>query len=157
MKIRNSFVSNSSSSSYVIIVHDNNEPCEHCGRKDLDFLEVLDNASDFLESSIQYENKEQIIEDIQAEIDIKKDYLKKYEGLNNNDICPDEKKWSYHITVGKQKEYIYKILRQYRDQRNKIEKTDDMIVRIKIDYHDLITQNMFKQAIDNGTIEIVGD
>ena len=45
MKIRSGFVSNSSSSSFVIGFN-MNEPCPHCGRKDPDIISLIENASD---------------------------------------------------------------------------------------------------------------
>jgi hypothetical protein len=47
MKIRNGFVSNSSSSSFLIAIKSTNEACPCCGRKDLDanaFLELIRNS-----------------------------------------------------------------------------------------------------------------
>ncbi len=41
MKTRNGFVSNSSSSSFIIALKSNNNPCPTCGRKDLDFLDMI--------------------------------------------------------------------------------------------------------------------
>jgi len=45
MKTRNGFVSNSSSSSFIIAVKVNN-PCPHCHRKDDDFLDMISKAKD---------------------------------------------------------------------------------------------------------------
>ena len=43
MKIRRGFVSNSSSSSFIIAVDEqNSKPCEYCGRKDLDIFNYVD-------------------------------------------------------------------------------------------------------------------
>lgn len=43
MKSRTGFVSNSSSSSYIVAFK-SAEPCPHCGRRDPDFLEMLDKS-----------------------------------------------------------------------------------------------------------------
>ena len=47
MKIRNGFVSNSSSSSFIIAVKKLSTPCKCCGRKDPDILDVLENQSSY--------------------------------------------------------------------------------------------------------------
>jgi len=47
MKQRNGFVSNSSSSSYVIALRKVNTPCSHCGRKDLDLLDMISEAYNY--------------------------------------------------------------------------------------------------------------
>jgi hypothetical protein len=43
MKLRRGFVSNSSSSSFVIAV-DKPSKCEHCGRSDMDILEMIERS-----------------------------------------------------------------------------------------------------------------
>jgi hypothetical protein len=45
MKIRNGFVSNSSSSSFIISVHKTNE-CSHCKRSDSNFLDFIKKIED---------------------------------------------------------------------------------------------------------------
>jgi hypothetical protein len=43
MKTRNGFISNSSSSSFIISINNkNNEPCKCCGRTDIDILKLID-------------------------------------------------------------------------------------------------------------------
>lgn len=46
MKIRNGFVSNSSSSNFIVAVR-KSEACQHCGRSDPDFLQLVDRAEDY--------------------------------------------------------------------------------------------------------------
>ncbi|GAF80422.1 unnamed protein product, partial [marine sediment metagenome] len=54
MKQRNGFVSNSSSSSFIIAIKKQPEACQHCGRSDLDFIQLINNAGD-LDSCVDHE------------------------------------------------------------------------------------------------------
>ena len=63
MKIRNGFVSNSSSSSFVI-AYTQSEPCSHCGRSDFDFMEVFRNIEDGGDTEVRCEGYDEIVENI---------------------------------------------------------------------------------------------
>ena len=62
MKTRNGFISNSSSSSYVVAVKRKNK-CPHCGRKDPDFLdEILKKSSLMNDTAVADMGMEGILE-----------------------------------------------------------------------------------------------
>ena len=65
MKIRAGFVSNSSSSSFIIAVT-KSEKCEHCGRTDMDIKDLFEkcNAYGDGDSGIEAEGKNNVIEKI---------------------------------------------------------------------------------------------
>jgi hypothetical protein len=79
MKIRNGFVSNSSSSSFIIAFKDS-EPCKHCGRKDTNILNAIENIS--------FYNDDNKVDSIGSDV-IK--YLKDYEHYNDEQIKEVEK------------------------------------------------------------------
>ena len=110
MKIRNGFVSNSSSSSFIIAIDlTKNKPCKCCGRKDISFEDIIDSVSRY-----DYDDKndiygttyDQIIRQCVTDdewipkeevINIRKDFENKLKPYKN------EKKWkllyfslSYH-------------------------------------------------------------
>ena len=51
MKIRNGFVSNSSSSSFIIAIKQINIPCPHCGSKDPDFLNMIEQSNNYIDDN----------------------------------------------------------------------------------------------------------
>jgi hypothetical protein len=62
MKIRMGFVSNSSSSSFIIQVFDS-KPCKHCGRSDSSFLKMVEGNFEYDDSdSVECTGKEEILE-----------------------------------------------------------------------------------------------
>lgn len=47
MKVRSGFVSNSSSSSFVIAYDGDSKPCPHCGRSDTNLLDIIRKSGDY--------------------------------------------------------------------------------------------------------------
>lgn len=62
MKIRNGFVSNSSSSSFVIS-YKKLEPCPHCGRSDVDVVELIRNSEDY-DSNVEAVGFRSVVEEV---------------------------------------------------------------------------------------------
>ena len=61
MKIRSGFVSNSSSSSFIIAVGEPNK-CEHCGRSDIDIIDMINNMSGgYEETEIEAVGKDNVL------------------------------------------------------------------------------------------------
>ena len=125
MKTRNGFVSNSSSSSFVIAVKES-VPCKHCGRKDPDILDLLDN-SHYTHSDCNYVDEWGID-------GIMNDYNCIYEPQSDEEKNAEEK---------------------MKLELEKYVKDGYRVASIRISHHDEQMNEIFRQCEKNGTIVVL--
>lgn len=172
MKIRNSFVSNSSSSSYIIRVLKQPAKCPTCGRTSTSLIEYLDNCKDYdLETShIEYSSSQEIIAHVKEEIKHIEEQINQYTNYDRDTIHPRDKEYLQapfilgelpHYckkgpTVGEQLDYYKKALAELIEYREKLSQYSDL-QQIVISYHDPIGNQLFRDAKDSGEIEVIED
>jgi hypothetical protein len=62
MKTRNGFVSNSSSSSFIVAIDiTKNKPCECCGRKDIDIIDAIRHSYNEDDNRVNADGYEQVL------------------------------------------------------------------------------------------------
>lgn len=125
MKVRQGFVSNSSSSSFIISIN-KSEECPHCKRKDSSFIDFIERLQDDYSgdsTKVHATTADRIIE-----------YINDSYGLYLDDA--DKKKW----------ESVFRKIK-------KAEKNGKEVAFISISYHDEIAGDEFVTQLRNKTIE----
>jgi len=84
MKIRNGFVSNSSSSSYVI-AYKEPEKCTHCGRSDINIISLIGRGDDCGDTYISKKGYDDVVDGLKEWLDddITDDIIAEMDELND--------------------------------------------------------------------------
>jgi len=156
MKIRNGFVSNSSSTSYTIGYKDG-DPCPHCGRSDPDIVSLIAMYHDVDdETNIEHATTEDVLSFINNDIQ------EQQAELNALADKPDDQKinlfGNYHTTVGQQRELIASGVNgmiSIRDDAMNAVSRGYKLADIDISYHDNVIRRLFDSMLTNGTIIVI--
>jgi hypothetical protein len=132
MKIRSGFVSNSSSSSFIIAVN-NVEKCSHCGRGDpdfIDFVEKMTTSTGCDDTQVYKTGAEEI-----------KQYFTNEYGT-----------WYESGKYNSTEEYVQAQYGDAFDEMEANELSGKRVAYISISYHDEITNNEFAKQVDSKAI-----
>jgi hypothetical protein len=152
MKIRSGFVSNSSSSSFVIAFDESKfGPCPHCGRKDQSIIDLIERSRNDDDTKVVWRDPEDKIRDLKLQIDSETLEIKKIEHL-------DPKMKLVYCTVEQNISWMKSSIYGYETEISKIEdalKKGLTVAEISISYHDDFLNSELSALCKNGKLEIL--
>jgi len=133
MKTRNGFVSNSSSSSFIIAVKTALNKCDCCGRSDPNIIKLIEQYRN------NYDSDETRIDAMGFERVMEHEY---------------DHRWAYRVNddpklVKSERASLEKALKPYTNEK------EWEIAAISISYHDGITNSVFENSVKSGSIMVI--
>lgn len=160
MKIRSGFVSNSSSSSYIIAYKDYVPPCECCGRpyqNIIDAIQSFNNPSGY--SSVHYRNLKEVVTKLTSKIEETKRDLRDTENplspklqVNGGSISDEKKEACKQFYLSEIKRYNGII-----DSCKDLSKKDYEIAIISMDNNSEYLKGLFEALKSSGNIIVLDE
>ena len=160
MKIRTGFVSNSSSSSFILELFEDNKPCPTCKRKDLDFVDLLYTINDGggYDNRVDHSSKESLMLEIEERICELQAQLK---DLRADDPNRELDRWRSSF---KDEDIVTRVrdriksteeeLEEWQLRREKIIPLEGRVVQCDISYHSSL-QDILQNMVNAGTAKII--
>ena len=160
MKIRNGFVSNSSSTSFIVALNPKDK-CPHCGRSSMDIMDLIERNSGNNETEVRRTDPSNLLENLQQEIYSNQLDLEKWVDMNNEDTITNTYGcYSYTYKVSKLREWANEVINNNTQLIEKIKQKiseGKQIVSFDIDYHDEALNNIIRDQINNGELEVIDE
>lgn len=156
MKIRSGFVSNSSSSSFILAIKSTSSvPCPHCKRVGIPITEFFSNDR-YDEDKLSWDDPTEYLREIQAEIDGCKRQNAEYSQYNPNEIAPstyggtatygDHIRWNgLHIAANE----------KLVDKIQAAQKAGHQVIEVVLDNHNTTIWNILRALENSGDIEVI--
>lgn len=154
MKIRQGFVSNSSSAAFIIGIKAGHI-CPTCGRSDVDFLKKVEEMGPGMESKITHVSGEMIIKEAEEYISAEKERLAELGNRPDDELInPDWKDW----TVGRSRKENNERIAEYEQKICKVKEAMNnglLVAEIELSNHFDVLPDLLRHLINKGQITLV--
>jgi len=160
MKIRNGFVSNSSSSSFIIQVNCESEKCPTCGHTPQSIVDTLRriNHGGYGEESSVEGIEEYISDNLEYELNTAKTFLDDLKRRDPKSRTYSQSSYYSDVTVaetmtgvGEEIERLEATIADYRQR----EAAGDKVYRLQLDHHDPLAQHILDENVAAGLVTIL--
>ena len=162
MIIRHGFVSNSSSSSYIIALKPDaiTIECPCCHRKGIsiiDFIETLPRNYSSEETRLEKSSRAKILYEYYADLKTCEHNIIEYKRHNPDEV--NVRSYNGQITWGQYLEWEEQDKKYIEDKIKLIESIpmDLEVIELRISYHDELVQSVLKNELNAGNITIIYD
>lgn len=158
MKIRQGFVSNSSSSSFILEIMTDTEACPTCGRKDANFVDLVERGGNWCsdDTHMSKYDKEEVLQEIEEEICEIQNRLMDARRDDPHRITY-RSHWGGEEHVTRVKDNIERDeaeLKTWEDLRARVEPAKGQVIKCYISYHDTLNK-IVQSMVDAGTMKIL--
>jgi hypothetical protein len=158
MKIRQGFVSNSSSSSFIIELLEENQVCSHCGRKDPDLVDMIERGNGWCsdDTHMSMYDKEEVLKWIEEEIcDLQGQVMELSRDDPNRELHRSNWGGEDHVTYVKDRlEDTQTSLKAWEDLRSRVEPATGKVVKFYMSYHDEL-RKVLDGMVAAGSVKIL--
>lgn len=157
MKIRSGFVSNSSTTSFIVAINHEKlgEKCPHCGRSSPNILDMLEDS--YGDTCMEWTDPTDYLTNLKLEVASNIADLEKWEGKADN----EEVTFTYNTyKVADLRKWANSTIKNNNKEIELIEKAIEAgksVVHFRVDYNDSTIEQIVREQIENGELEEISE